>query len=278
MTDMLTRFRTVPKAGTTLDTPLIGWRYEWTDGQRLWNYSDDTARAALCYRRPSGINRPSRNHQAPHHRCVCGFRVVGDLDVLHTYMARRARFTEVVGLDRERPEGATGLVITKVEVTGYVTPAVPNRQVDPPFTVRADHLRLLKVYAPDWMDRDRIARANPEVPIKPLGELPRGFPGLKSGPLPEPELSISQHGDEIRIVLGLGPAIVPTALLQDPDVAWAVHGVANPGRSIDADVNTVIDRIVNVVRPDIAFKADQEAAAFGIAWTLDMMANSAESK
>ncbi|MDI3331747.1 MAG: hypothetical protein QJR09_13580 [Micrococcus sp.] len=274
--DTLTRFRTIPKTGTTLDTPLTGWRYEWTDGTRLWNYTDTTARAARCTLRPRGPGTAlaqHSDHPAPHWGCVCGFRVVGDLEVLHTYTERLLQFTETVGLDREQPQGATGLVITKVEVTGYVTPAVPDWHVDPPFTVRTGTMRLIEVHAPDWIDRPRLARMNPGVTVRAMDGLPRGlFPSVRMGPRPAPVLSIEAKGDAARIVLGIGPVVIPREALRGTEIHAAVMGVAHPNGDIQDCLATVIDRLVKPHRPDITTPADQEAAAFGIAWTLALMA------
>ena len=272
--DMLTRFRTIPKNGTTLETPLIGWRYEWTDGRKLWNFPPGVhASPAPCAHQPSGFAGmfayASPTHAAPHPGCTCGLRVVGHLEVLSTYASKLRLFTDAVGLDIDRPLEATGRVVCKVKVTGYVTPAVPDWTVDPPFCVRAGEVELLEVYAPAYLDADRLQSHG--VPVRPLRDLPRGLFTELHAPEPDPALSIEAKGDQARIMLGIGPVVIPREALRGTEIFHAVTGLAYR-RNKGSNLTTVIERLVKPYRPDITTLAHQQAAAFGIALMLTIMA------
>lgn len=157
-----------------LPHPVEAWRYEWIDGTTLRNYPPGhTTATARC-------TNPRRPHTAPiSGDCSCGFRAVPELPKLSAYLEHQLRIRSITGVD---PEGDfLDAVVTRVEATGLSYPGMPPPE-DPHHTLRVSDIRLLEVYAADYIDTAALAERY-QVPVRPLYMLgPSLFRTLRTGP------------------------------------------------------------------------------------------------
>ncbi|GAA1103513.1 hypothetical protein GCM10009650_02840 [Nesterenkonia jeotgali] len=261
------------------DESLVGWRGEWTDGRKLWNFdSDATARADRCHREPVSLVRLPQllpGHMPPHESCECGYRVVGDLGVLDDYWEKYLRLNwDVIGLHAEEPIGVESVAVCKVEARGRTVKAKKHHG-DPIRTFRAGEITLLEVYVPDWLDTGRLHTRYPDVPVRSLEELPGHLFGRFKKPIPEPVLAIATEGPNIRVTLAVGDAVIPRSAFQDPAIIDAIRRVAHPANGTDRHQNPHIkllrERLVKPHLPHVEHWQDQNGCALGIAATVMLL-------
>lgn len=257
--------------------PLTGWRGEWTDGKKLWNFPQDTtAQARPCSRTPKplwGVPQLGDTHEAPHLGCECGMRVVENLEVLDDYWEKYLHITQdIKGLNTEWPLDSNGVVICKVETIGTAVRAIP-RHGDPLRTVRAGTLQLQEMYVPRFIDPAALQAKYPDVPVRELEALPDDlFTRLKK-PKPEPKLSLAVEENAVRITLGCGEATIPREYVQGPEVFDAVWDVIRPPTPVANSSNPYLDVIrealvVPFVKPLPEDQQHRNACAQGIAMML----------
>ncbi|MGP5724605.1 hypothetical protein ACTXOR_02320 [Arthrobacter rhombi] len=195
--------KNIPENGTTLTTPIPGWRTAHTDGNTIHGFQGGrTQHAGQC-----GTTGP---HPSPD--CQCGIRVVEELTDLSEYIERALTYDRTLGRKNETP---LSLVLLRVEASGLAARG-KEAPVDPPGCIRAETVRLLDVYTPTHLDPDALNIPN-GVPVHGLDTIPTHlFPTMRGGTIPDSPNRIDKHGDTFAVIVGDHSFSIRRAELNEP--------------------------------------------------------------
>lgn len=273
---MIRQFRRVPETGTTLEEPLTGWRIERVENGRMVNvHGNNELRAKPCKEStlPLGIPSPlPYGHAAPHPRCQCGIRVVGDIRELSNHWTRSFRTVAAAGLGIKDAYGTDQLALCRVEASGFVTEGHAMPADDPFTTVRTGRGRVTEVYTPTWTDAHAVSRSHPGLPVRPLASIPDNlFRPLQEEEPPQTTLAYQSHRHHIRVRTGVTEVMVPRTHLQSPEIREAVWGAVRAERVGNEHMRTLIELLV-VPLTDLTDPQEMHGCAWGMAVALAQQA------
>ena len=274
--DMIRRFRRVPEEGETLTEPLTGWRLERVENGHMANIQGSKElRARPCKEStlPLGIPSPlPHGHAAPHPRCQCGIRVVGDIRELSKFWEGGFQTVAASGLGIKDLFGADQLALCRIEADSFVTRGHNIPHDDPRTAIRAGQGRVTEIYVPQWTDTAAISRAHPALPIRPMTSLPDDLFNPLQGKEPaQTTLAYQSHRHHIRVITGAADVMIPRTHLQSDAIREAVWGTVTAEWTGNDHMRNLIELLV-VPLTDLTDPREMQGCAWGLAVALAQQA------